>query len=122
MDLQKVKDTAIWDLGRTVDRLENVRRPFKDFGKPVEVKNGNYADPLEMSRQTTNVFSSGTTSRRSHSQISSTVEEEEEGESEDRMPEDSDDSDDEVGYDSAEESHVTVQRQDGSLFQVEKPK
>ncbi|THW10799.1 hypothetical protein D6D23_10581 [Aureobasidium pullulans] len=122
VDLQKVKDTAIWDLGRTVDRLENVRRPFKDFGKPVEVKNGNYADPLEMSRQTANVSSSGTTSRRSHSQISSTIEEEEEDESEDRMPEDSDDSDDEVGYDSAEESHVTVQRQDGSLFQVEKPK
>ncbi|KAI4789802.1 hypothetical protein E4T44_13219, partial [Aureobasidium sp. EXF-8845] len=125
VDLQREKDNAIWDLGKTVDRIAHVRRPFKDVGKPVEVKNGDYAHPLEVSHNK----SDGTPVRRLvrtdvDVDNSGGVEEEDEQaeESDDEIIWDSDDSYDDTGYDSAEDTHMTFQRRDGSTFQVVKPK
>jgi hypothetical protein len=125
VDLQREKDNAIWDLGKTVDRIAHVRRPFKDVGKPVEVKNGDFAHPLEVSQNR----SDGTPVRRpvrtdvDVDHISGVEEEEEQAEESDNGNIwDSDDSYDDTGYDSAEDTHMTFQRRDGSTFQVVKPK
>ncbi|KAI4789788.1 hypothetical protein E4T44_13222, partial [Aureobasidium sp. EXF-8845] len=125
VDLQREKDNAIWDLGKTVDRIAHVRRPFKDVGKPVEVKNGDYAHPLEVSHNR----SDGSPVRRpvrtdvDVDNIGGVEEEEEQAEeSEDENIWDSDDSYGDTGYDSAEDTHMTFQRRDGSTFQVVKPK
>jgi hypothetical protein len=126
VDLQKEKDNAIWDLGKTVDCIAHVRRPFKEVGKPVEVKNGNYAHPLEVSRHR----SDGPSVRRSahtDTEVDRNSEaEEEDGEAEEANDDnslwDSDDSYDENGYDSAEDTHMTFQRRDGTTYEVVKPK
>ncbi|KAI5245863.1 hypothetical protein E4T43_02952 [Aureobasidium subglaciale] len=123
-DLRKEKDSAIWDLSRTMEQIDHVRRPFKDVGKPVKVRNGNYADPLETSRQAPNgsPIPVNGSSRRVHvEREDNSSEEDSEGDDEDDL-EDEDDSDVDYAYDSAEETHVAVQRRDGTIYQVEKPR
>jgi hypothetical protein len=125
VDLQREMDNAIWDLGKTVDCITHVRRPFKDVGRPVEVKNGDYAHPLEVSRNRSDGLFVRHPVRtdagfdRSH-EAEEEQEEAEESDDEDRW--DSDDSYDDNGYDSAEETYMTFHRRDGTTFQVEKPK
>lgn len=130
LDLYKEKDNAIWDMGKTVDRIAHVRRPFSDVGRPVEVQNGNFAHPLEASRHRSDGFSArnsvltGTGTDRgseAEDEDEEVREEAEERDDEDNFW-DSDDSYDETGYDSAEDTHMTFHRRDGTTFEVEKPK
>ena len=124
LDLQKEKDNAIWDMGKTVDRIAHVRRPFKDVGRPVEVQNGNFAHPLEVSRHRSDPMQTDTEVNRS-SEAEEQQEEEEEAAEEgddDHSFWDSDDSYDDNGYDSAEDTHMTFHRRDGTTFEVKKPK
>lgn len=134
LDLEKQKDNAIWDLGKTVDCINHVRRPFKDVGRPVEVRNGNFAHPLELSRHRNHGSSTRQSNRRVNTEADRSseegAEEEEEQEEDEEEREESDeednswDSDDsyETGYDSAEDTHVAFTRRDGTICQIEKPK
>ncbi|KAI4731082.1 hypothetical protein E4T49_01210 [Aureobasidium sp. EXF-10728] len=127
VDLEREKDNAIWDLGKTVDCIGHVRRPFKDVGSPVVVSNGNYACPLELARHGTPGPSTTTPVRRTNVDVDRSSEEEdgeEEGEesNDENHQWDSDDSDDGTGYDSAEDTHVTFPRPDGTMWQIAKPK
>ncbi|CAD0113076.1 unnamed protein product, partial [Aureobasidium uvarum] len=126
VDLQREKDNAIWDLGKTVDCISHVRRPFRDVGNPVVVRNGNYAHPLELSRHGTPGPSTPTPLRRANVDADRSSEEEVEEESEESNDEDhawdSDDSYDGTGYDSAEDTHVAFPRPDGTMWQIAKPK
>ncbi|KAH0385428.1 hypothetical protein KCU92_g3607, partial [Aureobasidium melanogenum] len=132
LDLEKEKDNAIWDLGKTVDCIHHVRRPFKDVGRPVEVSNGNFAYPLELPRHRNHESSGRHSVRRTNTDADRSSEEEgqeEEEEEEEEIEESNEendpwDSDDsyENGYDSAEDTHVAFTRRDGTICQIEKPK
>ncbi|KAG9986589.1 hypothetical protein KCU72_g21733, partial [Aureobasidium melanogenum] len=135
LDLEKEKDNAIWDLGKTVDCIHHVRRPFKDVGRPVEVSNGNFAHPLELPRHRHHESSRRHSVRRTNTDADRSSEEEgqEEEEQEEEEEEETEesneendpwDSDDsyENGYDSAEDTHVAFTRRDGTICQIEKPK
>lgn len=132
-DFHKERQKAIWDLGKTVDQIEDVRRPFKDVGNPVRVLDGNYADPLATSRITSNgaltVPISGHASngaptarnRRPARNDSNNGEDEDESEDEDEDEESEEDEDD-TGYDSAEQTHIEYEQPDGSIHRKEIPK
>jgi hypothetical protein len=108
VDLDKDKANAIWDIGKAVDQIHRVRRPFKDFGKAVEVNDGNYADPLEMSRR---VATSDTSKHTDNSPDADSDQDD------NRI-----DSDDQDEYDSGAETHVTYRMPDGKFVRKEKPK
>ena len=128
LDLDREKDNAIWDMGKTVDCIAHVRRPFKDVGRPIEVQNGNFAHPLESSRYRSDGLSDrhpidSEIDRGSEAGEEQPGDEEEaEEDADDNSLWDSDDSYDENGYDSAEDTHMTFHRRDGTTFEIAKPK